>query len=66
MIKNVFDNKYAECLILRDQADGSGEKGEAVGLALVSPQSENSCKGTVLICSTFSTTLHGLEPLVYT
>jgi hypothetical protein len=31
MIKNVFENKYAECLILR--TDG----GEAVGLALVSP-----------------------------
>lgn len=34
MIKNVFDNNYAECLILR--TDG----GEAVGLALV------SCKAT--------------------
>jgi len=31
MIKNVFDNKYAECLILRT------DEGEAVGLALVSP-----------------------------
>jgi hypothetical protein len=34
MIKNVFDNKYAECLILRHEAEG-GAKGEAVGLALV-------------------------------
>jgi hypothetical protein len=32
MVKNVFENKYAECLILR--TDG----GEAVGLALVSRQ----------------------------
>jgi hypothetical protein len=66
MIKNVFDNKYAECLILRDQADGSGEKGEAVGLALVSPQPKDNSEKTILICSTFSITLHGLEPLVYT
>lgn len=41
MIKNVFDNNYAECLILRDQADGSAEKGEAVGLALVSHKSQS-------------------------
>jgi len=34
MIKNVFDNKYAECLVLRSETDAGG-KGEAVGLALV-------------------------------
>jgi hypothetical protein len=35
MIKNVFDNGYAECLILRTESEGEA-KGEAVGLALVS------------------------------
>ena len=40
MIKNVFENKYAECLVLRDASEGSGEKGEAVGLALVSDPQE--------------------------
>jgi hypothetical protein len=54
----VFDNKYAECLILR--TDG----GEAVGLALVSCQVQPSVMN--LTSSTSSTTLHGLELLVYT
>jgi len=66
MIKNVFDNNYAECLILRDQADGSADKGEAVGLALVSPKLVKTLLGLELIRSTSSTTPHGLVHLVYT
>lgn len=57
MIKNVFENKYAECLILR--TDG----GEAVGLALVSSRVQSD--EINLTSSTSSTTPHGSVPLVY-
>ena len=35
MVKNVFDNEYAECLIARRETE-DGSKGEAIALALVS------------------------------
>lgn len=35
MVKNVFDNGYAECLIARRETE-DGSKGEAIALALVS------------------------------
>lgn len=56
MIKNVFENNYAECLILRNQEDSSS-KGEAVGLALVSSWRRDA--GQANGCSTFSHTLPG-------
>lgn len=35
-MKNMFENRYAECLLLWHTADGSTGKREAVGMALVS------------------------------
>jgi len=51
MIKNVFDNKYAECLILRT------EGGEAVGLALVSSQIQTNEESDVQYFFNYSTWL---------
>ena len=38
MIDNIFERKYAQCLIARCPRD-NGSKGEAVGMALVNPPS---------------------------
>lgn len=40
MIQNIFEKKYAECLIARTVSQ-NGDKGEAIGLALV----YNRCQG---------------------
>jgi hypothetical protein len=65
MVKNIFQNKYAEVLIARIETS-DGIKGEAVGLALVSFYREYILVLRLITDSTFLTTRHGSACQDYT